>query len=151
MRGSGHRLARCSQPVWPKAAAPLGAALFLAGRNCSARRIAPRLSSRSVAGHSAARGRRASRHHRGGSGQPCHWVGVVSGAGLLLVLLAAWRQHVEITFATALAVLLLVASLATAYLVYRADARNAENVKASIHELNDLPATLRSAFCTYGR
>jgi len=64
------------------------------------------------------------------------WVGAVSGMGLLLVLVAAWRQHMDITFAAALAVLLLVASLATAYLVHRADARNAQNVKASIHELN---------------
>jgi 2-polyprenyl-3-methyl-5-hydroxy-6-metoxy-1,4-benzoquinol methylase len=64
------------------------------------------------------------------------WVGVVSGVGLLLVLLAAWRQNVDTTLATALAVLLLVASLATAYLVRRADARNEENIKASIHELN---------------
>lgn len=64
------------------------------------------------------------------------WVGVVSGVGLLLVLLAAWRQHVDTTYAVASAALLLVASLATAYLVYRADARNAENVKASIRELN---------------
>ena len=65
-----------------------------------------------------------------------HWVGVVSGVGLLLVLIAAWRQYVDTTYAAASACVLLVASLATAYLVYRAEARNAENVKASIHELN---------------
>lgn len=65
-----------------------------------------------------------------------YWAGVVSGVGLLLVVVAAWRQHVDTTFATALAVLLLVASLATAYLVHRADARNAENIKVSIRELN---------------
>ncbi len=65
-----------------------------------------------------------------------HWIGVVSGVGLLLVLLAASRQHVDTTYAAALACVLLVASLATAYLLHRADARNAENVKASIHELN---------------
>ena len=64
------------------------------------------------------------------------WVGMVSGVGVLLVLLAAWRQRVDTTYAAVLAVLLLVASLATAWLVYRAEARNAENVKASIHELN---------------
>ena len=63
-------------------------------------------------------------------------VGLISGVGLLLVVVAAWRQHVDTTFATALACVLLVASLATAWLVYRADSRNAENVKASIHELN---------------
>lgn len=64
------------------------------------------------------------------------WVGVVSGVGLLLVLIAAWRQHVDATYAAALACVLLVPSLATAYLVHRADARNAQNVKASVHELN---------------
>src|SRR5689334_19032982 len=64
------------------------------------------------------------------------WAGLVSGVGLLLVVVAASRQHVDTTFAAALAVLLLVASLATAYLVHCADARNAENVKASIRELN---------------
>jgi 2-polyprenyl-3-methyl-5-hydroxy-6-metoxy-1,4-benzoquinol methylase len=64
------------------------------------------------------------------------WAGLVSGVGLLLVLFAAWRQHVDATFATALACVLLAASLATAWLVHRADARNAENVKASIRELN---------------
>src|SRR5690242_7032012 len=56
-----------------------------------------------------------------------HWVSLVSGVGLLLVLFAAWRQNVDTTFAAALALLLLVASLATAYLVHRADVRNAEN------------------------
>ncbi|HEX3094594.1 MAG TPA: class I SAM-dependent methyltransferase [Candidatus Angelobacter sp.] len=64
------------------------------------------------------------------------WVGVVSGVDLLLVVVAAWRQHVDTTYAAASAALLLVASLATAYLVHRADARNAENVKASIRELS---------------
>ena len=64
------------------------------------------------------------------------WAGLVIGVGLLLVVVAAWRQHVDTTFATALAGLLLIASLATAYLVHRADVRNAENVKVSIHELN---------------
>ena len=65
-----------------------------------------------------------------------YWVGLVSGVCLLLVVAAAWRQHADTTFATALAGLLLIASLATAYLVHRADVRNAENVKVSIHELN---------------
>jgi 2-polyprenyl-3-methyl-5-hydroxy-6-metoxy-1,4-benzoquinol methylase len=65
-----------------------------------------------------------------------HWIGVVSGVGLLLVLIAAWRQNVDTTLATALACVLLAASLATAWLVHRADARNAENIKASIKELN---------------
>jgi SAM-dependent methyltransferase len=65
-----------------------------------------------------------------------YWAGVVNGAGLVLAVVAAWRQSADTAFAAALAVLLLVASLATAYLVRRADARNAENVKASIHELN---------------
>jgi 2-polyprenyl-3-methyl-5-hydroxy-6-metoxy-1,4-benzoquinol methylase len=65
-----------------------------------------------------------------------YWIGVVCGVGLLLVVAAAWRQHVDTTFAAALAVLLLVASLATALLVHRADVRNAENVNASVHELN---------------
>ena len=64
------------------------------------------------------------------------WVGMVCGVGLLLVLFAAWRQHVDPAFAAALAVLLLVASLATAYLVHRADVRNAENIEASVRELN---------------
>jgi 2-polyprenyl-3-methyl-5-hydroxy-6-metoxy-1,4-benzoquinol methylase len=64
------------------------------------------------------------------------WAGLVSGSGLLLVVVAAGRQHLDTTFAAALAVLLLVAALATAYLVHCADARNAENVKASIRELN---------------
>src|SRR5689334_14650727 len=63
------------------------------------------------------------------------WVGLVGGVSLLLVVAAAWRQHVDTTFATALACVLLVASLATAWLIYRADARNAENVKTSMREL----------------
>jgi 2-polyprenyl-3-methyl-5-hydroxy-6-metoxy-1,4-benzoquinol methylase len=65
-----------------------------------------------------------------------YWTGVVSGIGLLLILFSAWRQHVDTTFATALACVLWVSSLATAYLVRRAEERNAENIKASIHELN---------------
>ena len=65
-----------------------------------------------------------------------YWVGSVSGVSVLLTFLAAWRQNASMVFAVALAGLLLVASLATAYLVHRAEKRNAENVKASIHELN---------------
>jgi len=65
-----------------------------------------------------------------------YWIGLVSGVGLLLVAAAARQQNVDATFAMALVCVLLVASLATAYLVHRADARNAENVKVSIHELN---------------
>ena len=65
-----------------------------------------------------------------------YWVSLVSGVSLLLILFAAWRQNVGTTFAAALICLLLVASVATAYLVHRAEKRNAENVKASIHELN---------------
>jgi 2-polyprenyl-3-methyl-5-hydroxy-6-metoxy-1,4-benzoquinol methylase len=65
-----------------------------------------------------------------------YWVGFVSGASVLLILLAAWLQNAGVVFAVALAGLLLVASLATASLVHRAEKRNAENVKASIHELN---------------
>jgi 2-polyprenyl-3-methyl-5-hydroxy-6-metoxy-1,4-benzoquinol methylase len=65
-----------------------------------------------------------------------YWVGLVTGVGLLLIVAGAWRQNPDTTFATALGGLFLVASLATAYLVHRADARNAENVKASIRELN---------------
>jgi 2-polyprenyl-3-methyl-5-hydroxy-6-metoxy-1,4-benzoquinol methylase len=65
-----------------------------------------------------------------------YWVGVVSGVGLLLVLFAAWRQNVDTSFAAVLASVLLVASLATAYLVLRAEDRNEENIKASIRELN---------------
>ena len=65
-----------------------------------------------------------------------YWVGLVSGVSVPLALLAAWRQNVSVAFAVALACPLLVASLATAYLVDRAEKRNAENVKASIHELN---------------
>ena len=68
------------------------------------------------------------------------WVGLVSGVGLLLVLFAARRQYVDTTFAAALACVLLVASLATAWLVHRANVRNAENVKASIRELNAFTA-----------
>jgi 2-polyprenyl-3-methyl-5-hydroxy-6-metoxy-1,4-benzoquinol methylase len=64
------------------------------------------------------------------------WVGVVSAVSVLLVFIAAWRQGVGLSFALALSSVVLVASLATAYLVYRAEERNAENVKASIHELN---------------
>jgi 2-polyprenyl-3-methyl-5-hydroxy-6-metoxy-1,4-benzoquinol methylase len=64
------------------------------------------------------------------------WVGLVSGVSLLLISLAAWRQNVGVAFAVALACPLLVASLATAYLVHRAEKRNAENAKASIQELN---------------
>ena len=64
-----------------------------------------------------------------------YWVSLVSGVGLLLVCLAAWWQNVGLFFALALIGLLLVASAATAYLVHRAEERNAENVKASIHEL----------------
>jgi 2-polyprenyl-3-methyl-5-hydroxy-6-metoxy-1,4-benzoquinol methylase len=69
-----------------------------------------------------------------------YWVGLVSGVGLLLVMVAAWQQHVDTIFATALACVPLVASLATAYLVHRADARNTENVKASIRELKAFTA-----------
>jgi 2-polyprenyl-3-methyl-5-hydroxy-6-metoxy-1,4-benzoquinol methylase len=65
-----------------------------------------------------------------------YWVGLVSGVSVLLVLLAAWRQSVSVVFAVALTGLLLVAALATAYLVHRAEKRNGENVKASIRELN---------------
>jgi len=65
-----------------------------------------------------------------------YWVGLVSGVSMVLILLAAWRQDVSVVFAVALAGLLLVASLATAYLVHRAEKRSAENVKASIRELN---------------
>lgn len=65
-----------------------------------------------------------------------YWVGLVSGVGVPLVLLAAWRQNAGMGFAVALAGLLLVASLGTAYLVYRAEERNTENVKASVRELN---------------
>jgi 2-polyprenyl-3-methyl-5-hydroxy-6-metoxy-1,4-benzoquinol methylase len=64
------------------------------------------------------------------------WVGVVSGVSLLLVFIAAWRHSVNLAFALVLSSVLLVAALATAYLVYRAEQRNAENVKGSIHELN---------------
>jgi hypothetical protein len=64
------------------------------------------------------------------------WVGVVSAVSVLLVFIAAWRQGVGLSFALALGSVVLVASLATAYLVHRAEERNAENVKASIHELN---------------
>ena len=64
------------------------------------------------------------------------WVGVVSAVSLLLVLIAAWRQSVDMAFALVLSGVLLVASVATAYLVHRAEERNAENVNASIHELN---------------
>jgi 2-polyprenyl-3-methyl-5-hydroxy-6-metoxy-1,4-benzoquinol methylase len=64
-----------------------------------------------------------------------YWVSLVSGVGLLLVCLAAWWQNVGQFFALALIGLLLVASASTAYLVHRAEERNAENVKASIHEL----------------
>jgi 2-polyprenyl-3-methyl-5-hydroxy-6-metoxy-1,4-benzoquinol methylase len=65
-----------------------------------------------------------------------YWVGLVGGVGVLLVLLAAWWQNVGLLFAVELACLLLVASVETAYLVHRAEDRNAENVKASIRELN---------------
>jgi 2-polyprenyl-3-methyl-5-hydroxy-6-metoxy-1,4-benzoquinol methylase len=65
-----------------------------------------------------------------------YWVGLVSGVTVLLTLLAAWWQNVSVVFAVALTGPLLVASLATAYLVHGAEKRNAENVKASIHELN---------------
>jgi len=65
-----------------------------------------------------------------------YWPGAVSSVGLLLILFAAWRQHLDTTFAAASACVLLVASLATAYLVHRVDMRNAENVKASMRELN---------------
>ncbi|HEY2114537.1 MAG TPA: class I SAM-dependent methyltransferase, partial [Candidatus Angelobacter sp.] len=65
-----------------------------------------------------------------------YWAGLVGGVGLMLVVVAPWQQHVDTTFAIALACVLLVALLATAYLVHRADARNGENVKASIQELN---------------
>lgn len=65
-----------------------------------------------------------------------YWVSLVSGVGLLLVLLAAWRQSVGLPFALALTGLLLVAPLATAYLVRRAEERNAENVRVSVRELN---------------
>lgn len=65
-----------------------------------------------------------------------YWVGLVSGIGLLLVFLAAWSQNVNLFFAVVLIGLLLVASLATAYMVHRAEERNAENVDASVRELN---------------
>jgi hypothetical protein len=57
-----------------------------------------------------------------------YWAGLVSAVSLLLVMAAAWRQHADTAFVAT--------SLATAYLVRRADARNEENVKASIYELN---------------
>lgn len=65
-----------------------------------------------------------------------YWIIVVSGVGLLLVLFAAWRQHANTTFTVALACMLLIASLATDWLVHRADLRNAENIEVSIRELN---------------
>jgi 2-polyprenyl-3-methyl-5-hydroxy-6-metoxy-1,4-benzoquinol methylase len=65
-----------------------------------------------------------------------YWVSLVSGVSVLLTLLEAWRQGVGLVFALALSSVVLVASLATAYLVHRAEECNAENVKASIHELN---------------
>jgi 2-polyprenyl-3-methyl-5-hydroxy-6-metoxy-1,4-benzoquinol methylase len=65
-----------------------------------------------------------------------YWVSLVSGVGVLLVFLAAWWQNASLFFAVALTGLLLLAPLATAYLVHRAERRNAENVEASIHELN---------------
>jgi 2-polyprenyl-3-methyl-5-hydroxy-6-metoxy-1,4-benzoquinol methylase len=65
-----------------------------------------------------------------------YWVSLVSIMSMLLVFLAAWFQNASLFFALALIGLLLVASLATAYLVHRAEERNTENVKASIHELN---------------
>jgi 2-polyprenyl-3-methyl-5-hydroxy-6-metoxy-1,4-benzoquinol methylase len=65
-----------------------------------------------------------------------YWVGLVSSVGLLLVMVAACRQQVDTTFAAAVAKVLQVKSLATACLVHRADARSAENIKASIQELN---------------
>lgn len=65
-----------------------------------------------------------------------YWVSLVSGVGLLLIVVAARRQHVDTNFSIALAALLLLASLATAYLVHRADVRNAENIEVSVRELN---------------
>src|ERR1051325_3129276 len=65
-----------------------------------------------------------------------YWVGLVTGVSVLLVLLAAWPQNAGLAFAVALTGLLLLASLATASLVHRAEERNAKNVKASIYELN---------------
>jgi 2-polyprenyl-3-methyl-5-hydroxy-6-metoxy-1,4-benzoquinol methylase len=65
-----------------------------------------------------------------------YWVGLVSGVGILLVCLAAWWQNVGLFFALALVGLLLAASVATAYLVHRADVRNAENIDVSVRELN---------------
>ncbi len=50
-----------------------------------------------------------------------YWVSLVSGVGLFLVFLAAWVQNAGLFFALALAGLMLVASLATAYLVHRAE------------------------------
>jgi 2-polyprenyl-3-methyl-5-hydroxy-6-metoxy-1,4-benzoquinol methylase len=64
------------------------------------------------------------------------WVSVVSAVSLLMVLIAVWRQSVGLAFALVLSGVLLVASVATAYLVHRAEQRNAKNVKNSIHELN---------------
>jgi 2-polyprenyl-3-methyl-5-hydroxy-6-metoxy-1,4-benzoquinol methylase len=65
-----------------------------------------------------------------------YWITLVSGISVFLVCLTAWRQNMGLFFALALSGLLLVASLATAYLVHHAEKRNAENIKASIRELN---------------
>jgi len=65
-----------------------------------------------------------------------YWTVVAGGAGLLLIVMVAWRRGEDTAFSAALAILLLLASLATAYLVHRADARNAENIQVSIRELN---------------
>jgi 2-polyprenyl-3-methyl-5-hydroxy-6-metoxy-1,4-benzoquinol methylase len=64
------------------------------------------------------------------------WVSLVSIVSVLLVLLSAWQREVGALSDLALISLLLVTSLATAYLVHRADRRNAENIDASIRELN---------------
>ena len=65
-----------------------------------------------------------------------YWVSLVSIVSVLLVLLSAWQREAGALSDLALISLLLITSLATAYLVHRADRRNAENIDASIRELN---------------
>jgi 2-polyprenyl-3-methyl-5-hydroxy-6-metoxy-1,4-benzoquinol methylase len=65
-----------------------------------------------------------------------YWVTLVSSVSIILILLAAWQRETRMLFDIAVIGLLLVTSLATAYLVHRADRRNTENVNASMRELN---------------
>jgi len=66
---------------------------------------------------------------------PLRWAGVISTSGCLLVFLLAAERGASFRFSVLAAVLLLVASLGTAWLVLRAEEHNAQNIRAAVSEL----------------